>query len=339
MRRELSSATTFFVPWLYPDGVAVARASRGSGTRLWLMALGSDTFHLRSWFRRRRIVEACAQAEGVICVAQVLADRLAAAGVPREKLYVVPNGVDPSLFRMRSKEELSSCSVDKLLSERLTVSLSSTTQQPSTLTTIPRIILFIGNLVPVKGADVLLKAVAILKKTIDLGPQATDQEAGSVRLRSKIDRRWSMVDGRWSKVSLTLIGDGPMRPQLERLARTLGISDRIHFLGRLPPEEVALWMHRADVLCLPSRSEGMPNVVLEARASGLPVVATPAGSIPELPLDRKHFLVVESCTPEALADGLREMLGRDLSTRQPDPAISTWSQMAGKVLKLMGIMG
>jgi len=94
-------------------------------------------------------------------------------------------------------------------------------------------------------------------------------------------------------------------------------------------------MNVADVLCLASRNEGMPNVILEGRASGLPVVATPAGAIPELPLDKEYFLVVKTCSPEDLAAGLQEMLGRDLSNRKPDPAISTWGGMAERVLALM----
>jgi glycosyltransferase involved in cell wall biosynthesis len=128
-----------------------------------------------------------------------------------------------------------------------------------------------------------------------------------------------------------------MRARLESMARDLGIVDRVHFLGRRSRVEVALWMNRADVLCLSSRSEGMPNVVLEARASGLPVVTTPAGAIPELPLNQDHFLVVKSCRPEDLAEGLRAMLGRDLSRRVPDPAIASWGQMAGKILKLLTV--
>jgi len=279
--KTLKQGDLVYVPWLYPDGVAVARVMRSSGARLWLMALGSDTFHLKSPLRRRKILEACAQAEGIVCVAQVLADRLADAGVTRAKLHVVPNGVDTSLFRARDRDELSSAS---------------------------KTILSVGNLVPVKGPEVLLKALALLKENNNIPPPR-----------------------------LLLIGSGPMRAQLERMARDLGIADQVQFLGRRPPDEVALWMNRADVLCLSSRSEGMPNVVLEARASGLPVVTTPAGAIPELSLVGEHFLVVESCSAEALAGGLRQMLGRDLSRRKPDPAILSWGQMAGKIRQLIGL--
>ena len=357
-----AASGVILTPWLYPDGVAVARTIRGTGARLWLMALGSDTFHLQYPLRRHKILEACEQAEGIICVAQILADRLAAAGVPREKLHVVPNGVDTSLFRMRNKEELLSCPVDKLLRGKPEGSLPSTTQQLNNLTTI----LYVGNLVPVKGPDILLRAFAGLEERLGgenttphlnplpplLRPDVRDYEghegerkdgnqAGTpmspLHLHPLPSRERAGVRG--DSPVLMMIGEGPERERLGALAQALGISDRVHFLGRRPPEEVALWMNQATVLCVPSRSEGMPNVVLEARASGLPVVTTPAGAIPELPLDQAHFLVVESCCPEALATGLQEMLTRDLSRRKPDPAIPTWSQMAGKILKLMGMGG
>ena len=339
----------FYVPWIYPDGVAVGSVVRERHARLWLMALGTDTFHLRSAVRRRKILAACEKAEGIVCVANVVADRLVDAGVPREKLHVVPNGVDKSLFRMRSREELLSCQVAMLLSKgagdpsSLPVTTEqlnnlstlppplSTTQQPNNPTTIPQQILFIGNLVPVKGPDVLLRAFAALG-----GEQLSSCRVAQLLSESPMVSPSSTTQQPNNLTTvLLIIGTGPMKAQLERMAKDLGIADRVHFLGRLPPEKVALWMNRADVLCLSSRSEGMPNVVLEARASGLPVVATPAGAIPELPLDKDHFLVVKSCRPVDLAEGLREMLGRNRANRKSDPAIPTWAQQADKVLALI----
>jgi glycosyltransferase involved in cell wall biosynthesis len=348
-RTDNAASGVILTPWLYPDGVAVARTIRGTGARLWLMALGSDTFHLQYPLRRHKILEACEQAEGIICVAQVLADRLAAAGVPRSKLHVVPNGVDSSLFRMRSEEEL------LVNGYSLSVNRDENNQQPITdnSSVARRTILYVGNLVPVKGPDILLRAFAELVERLGeenttphlnplpQGERKDGNQEGTpmppLHLHPLPSRERAGVRG--DSPALIMIGEGPERDRLGALAHTLGISDRVHFLGRRPPEEVALWMNQATVLCVPSRSEGMPNVVLEARASGLPVVTTPAGAIPELPLDQAHFLVVESCCPEALATGLQEMLTRDLSRRKPDPAIPTWSQMAGKIFKLMGMGG
>jgi glycosyltransferase involved in cell wall biosynthesis len=79
---------------------------------------------------------------------------------------------------------------------------------------------------------------------------------------------------------LLLVGDGPQRKELERLAKSLGISDRVHFAGWRA--DVPAILAAADMLVLPSRYEGMPNVVLEALAAGKPVVATRAEGVVEL---------------------------------------------------------
>jgi len=60
------------------------------------------------------------------------------------------------------------------------------------------------------------------------------------------------------------------------------MAEQVRFLGGLPALEVARWMNAADVLCLSSHNEGLPNVVIESLASGLPVVATDVGGISEL---------------------------------------------------------
>lgn len=302
-------STVYYVPWLFPDGVAVARAICGSGARLWLMVLGSDTFHLKSPARRRKILEACQQAEGIVCVAQVLADRLAAAGVPRRKLHVVPNGVDTSLFRLRNRRELSDCQIscpamhqrDVLLwessvGETLTTQLLVKHQwkKPGNSATTSKTILFIGNLVPVKGPDVLLKAFSELERKLS-SESLCGQPLSTEELKNPT-------------TELLIIGTGPMRRQLERIAHHLKIAERVHFLGNRSHDEVAQWMNLADVLCLTSRSEGMPNVVVEALASGLPVVATAVGACPELLADEQAARLCLSEDVSAIADGLRAML-------------------------------
>ncbi len=107
----------------------------------------------------------------------------------------------------------------------------------------------VGNLRPVKNQRLLLRACATLSR-------------------------------RYPDVHLLLVGDGPMREPLERLAAELGIQKRVQFLGtRADVPEV---LNALDVFVLPSLSEGMPNAVLEAMACALPVVATRVGGIPEI---------------------------------------------------------
>jgi len=78
---------------------------------------------------------------------------------------------------------------------------------------------------------------------------------------------------------LLVVGDGPDRRNLERLARSMS---NVEFVGPVLPEEVSTYMQRSRMLILPSASEASPNVVLEAMAHGLPVVATAVGGIPDL---------------------------------------------------------
>jgi len=79
---------------------------------------------------------------------------------------------------------------------------------------------------------------------------------------------------------LVLVGDGPQATALARSARRLGVQERVHFLGWQP--DIPPIMAAADLLVLPSRWEGMPNVVLEAMAAGKPVIATQAEGTVEL---------------------------------------------------------
>src|SRR5262249_53929313 len=83
-------------------------------------------------------------------------------------------------------------------------------------------------------------------------------------------------------LDLDIVGDGPGRETYERLAVELGISERVTFQGLLPKPEVARMMREAELFVLTSRYDNNPCVVIEAMASGLPVVATSVGGIPEL---------------------------------------------------------
>ncbi|MGD0332905.1 MAG: glycosyltransferase family 4 protein [Xanthobacteraceae bacterium] len=109
-------------------------------------------------------------------------------------------------------------------------------------------IVCVGELRPVKGIDVLIEALAILRRS-----------------------------GR--RVSATIAGEGPQGPELVAQAQRLGVADQIRFVGYQPARE-AFAMGR--MLVLPSRAESLPYVVLEAAAAGVPIVATRVGGIPEI---------------------------------------------------------
>lgn len=102
-------------------------------------------------------------------------------------------------------------------------------------------------------------------------------------------------------VTAVVIGDGPERDALERQARTSGIGGRVRFQGALPGAE--RYFRSFDLFALSSRTEGTPMVVLEARAAGVPVVATSVGGVPALLADSPDHLVPPE-DPGALAEAM-----------------------------------
>ena len=145
------------------------------------------------------------------------------------------------------------------------------------------VILSVARLVEKKGLDDLLAAAEIL------------------RLRGY-------------RFRLEIIGTGPLRETLKAQAKRLGLEDRVTLLGAQPYEAVRLAYRRAAVFALPCRvaadgdRDGIPNVLLEAVASGVPVVSTPVSGIPELIECDRSGLLVEPNNPGMLADALDRIL-------------------------------
>ena len=144
-----------------------------------------------------------------------------------------------------------------------------------------RIVTFVGVLTPRKGIDTLFEAMGILAR-----------DPGGAPL-------------------LVVVGIGELRDTLEARARALGIGPRIRFVGKVPHDDVALWMAAGDVFCLPSLSEGLPTVVCEAMACGRAVVATAVDGTPEIVDDGATGLLVPPRNADALAAALRRVLGDD----------------------------
>jgi glycosyltransferase involved in cell wall biosynthesis len=107
---------------------------------------------------------------------------------------------------------------------------------------------------------------------------------------------------------LVVLGEGPERATLLRLARDLGLESRAFLLGRVP--DVAAWLGRATVLVHPARWEGFGLGVLEAMLAGLPVVATNVSALPELIVDGETGVLVEPDDAAALARGIARALDR-----------------------------
>lgn len=117
---------------------------------------------------------------------------------------------------------------------------------------------------------------------------------------------------RLSDARLVVIGDGPERSRLERQAA--GVGERVRFLGALDPPAVAEWMQRASLLAAPSvtardgDAEGLPTVIVEAAACGLPVVATRHSGIPEAVVDGETGFLVAENDPAALSERIALLL-------------------------------
>jgi glycosyltransferase involved in cell wall biosynthesis len=124
-------------------------------------------------------------------------------------------------------------------------------------------------------------------------------------------------------VRCVVIGEGPQRPNLEQLAASLGIADRVQFTGPLPQSEVASWYARADLFALASvvvessgRRDVIPNVLAEAMAMRIPVVATNVSGIAELVEDGVNGRLVPPNDPRALAAVIDELLADPVQRRK-----------------------
>jgi glycosyltransferase involved in cell wall biosynthesis len=105
-----------------------------------------------------------------------------------------------------------------------------------------------------------------------------------------------------------VVGDGPQLPKLKETLRIGGLQDRVRFLGWQPVETLREEYRTASLFLFPSRHEGMPNAVLEAMASGLPVIASRIAGNEELVLPGETGLLVATEDTDALRDALRELL-------------------------------
>jgi phosphatidylinositol alpha-1,6-mannosyltransferase len=168
---------------------------------------------------------------------------------------VIPPGVDPERFRPR----------------------------PTPLPPPPRL-LTVGRLVPRKGIDTVLRALALLQP-------------------------------RMPQIHYQIVGDGPDRARLESLVETLGLSSRVDFAGRVPDAALPDHYRDAHVFVMPAREEeqgrsveGFGIVYLEASASGLPVVAGRSGGAVEAVRAGETGLLVEPDDPQALAEALWRLL-------------------------------
>jgi len=118
-------------------------------------------------------------------------------------------------------------------------------------------------------------------------------------------RGFAQASAHLPKVDLILVGDGPLRGDLETLAQELGIANRVHFVGIR--QNVPDWLRAADVFALTSVSEAASLTLLEAMATGLPVVVTDVGGNPEIVRHEREGLLVPRGDAVACAAAFRQL--------------------------------
>ncbi|MHB8925347.1 MAG: glycosyltransferase [Coriobacteriia bacterium] len=235
---------------IYPSAAAARRLVGSSGLPLIVSVHGSDlhTNLVRpAWAREVRATLAAADA--VICVSSALARDVNALGcVDPDRVVVVPNTIDISRFDHVDREPHEG----------------------------PVRLVSVGNLVPVKGHDILLRALGMA-------------------VRSGLD------------VTLDLVGGGSESQNLAALAAEEGLTDRVRFLGPLSAGALTDALARADAFVLASRQEGFGVAIVEALATGLPVVTTRSGG-PEDIVGDDDGVLVEAGDPAAFAAGISELM-------------------------------
>jgi len=251
-RMDAASFDLVDAHYFYPDGVAAARIADELGLPLVISARGSDINRIGEIpFARDRMLQAAHRAEALIAVSVALGAKMASMGMPAENIHVLRNGVDSTMFLPAPRAEA-----------RALLGLAEN----------DRCVLGVGNLVPEKGFDLLIRAVSSL-----------------------------------AEVRLLIVGEGPLRRELRALADQLA-PGRVEFRDNVPQPELRHVYSACDVLGVPSLREGWPNVVLEAMACGIPVVASAVGGLPEIVLPDAPSRLVEERSAVAWEQALRSLL-------------------------------
>ena len=258
-------ATVMHGHWVVPGGVMAAAAR--PALPLVVSLHGSDVYvaertavaglAARRVFQRAGFVTACSQD---------LADRAVGLGAARDRLEVVPYGVDTARFTPAAGTR-----------DAVRARIALAPGAPLIFTA--------GRLVRKKGFAYLIDALALIEAGAGLAP-----------------------------AHLAIAGGGDLAAELRARASAAHVVSRVHFLGDLPQDEVGEWFAAADAAVVPSvrddsgNVDGLPNTVLEALASGTPLISTAAGGITAVVEHGKSGVIVPERDPAALAAALGALL-------------------------------
>jgi len=168
-----------------------------------------------------------------------------------------------------------------------------------------KIILSVGNLVPVKGQRYLIEAMQKI-------------------IRERKD------------ILCVIVGSGKLRTKLERQIHSFGLDDYVLLAGGKPHDAIPLWMNACDLFVLPSLNEGNPTVMFETLGCGKPFVGTRVGGVPEVITSDDYGLLVEPADPEDLAEKIQVALdrewGRETILRYAERY--AWENIAKEIMKV-----
>ena len=254
LERQMASGFDFDLidaHYFYPDGVAAALLGKHFEKPVVITARGTDINLIPRYALPRRMIRwAADKAAGLVTVSAALKRELAGLGVDPNRIRVLRNGVDFSLFRPMDRD-----------AARKRFNLHG----PS--------ILSVGNLVPLKGHNLVIEALSELPE-----------------------------------VTLLIAGEGPYRAALEQLAQDRGVNNRVRFLGTISHVRMHEVYGAADVLVLASEREGWPNVLLEAMACGTPALAYSVGGVPEVIRSPAAGLLLSDRRPQTISEAVKGLL-------------------------------
>jgi glycosyltransferase involved in cell wall biosynthesis len=236
--------------YFYPDGVAAVLLGRYFNKPVVITSRGTDISFIPQFTLPRRLIQwAARRADGLIAVCDALRNALIRLNISPDRITTLRNGVDLKLFHPINRE-----------AQRAHFGWTGFT------------LLSVGNLIPVKGHDLVITALAQLPD-----------------------------------VTLVIAGGGAELANLKALAQRLKVSERVVLVGVLPQDELVKYYGAADALVLASSREGWANVLLESMACGTPVIASRVWGTPEVVASEEAGLLMPERTAACVVTCVRQL--------------------------------
>ncbi|MCS6862491.1 MAG: glycosyltransferase family 4 protein [Abditibacteriales bacterium] len=306
---EVHDSTAFYGAWLFsrlrqvPVIMFMHACIFESGKRdmyPWSLAL---TYKINTRFYLKR-------AHCIACISQRLVEWAKKLGAPPERVRFIHEPVDTETFRPRVNGALSAdCGNGWNGFPTSGNERNRFHPLPQSIDSYSPTLLYVGRLSPEKGAQVLIDAL----------PQMLQ---------------------RLPRLRLRLIGGGSQQPSLRDTVNQNGLKEHVEFVGAVPHHELPRHYAEADALVIPSLSEGLPKVLPEALACGLPIIGTQVGGIPEVVQNGYNGLLVPPGDPDALADAVVTLFSQhDLhhtlrANARPSVERFSWERNVGQFIQM-----